>query len=357
MVGFIKLLVFVKQDRKKNVSAFPFQLVLFSIIFGIGINVVNIFFYSFVLDPTYIFLVIITYILYTYIYRKDYNFNLFTTSKDFILDHMREMYLVLDHRDRIVEYSRNLKERYKIDFNDKESFDDFLVKLKEKAVIFTNIQLIKDIAINDSKSYLHMTSQEFKVGTFSQNGKLISLFDETQDVKHLAEIEQLRTHDLMTNLYNRNYFEEHRMAYEKAYKQLGIIMIDVDGLKLYNDYLGHKAGDMLIQRFGKMINQVIEKYIDVKAMRMGGDEFVIIIPKATQEIANQMISEIEKLATHKDIRYTINFSYGISIRRNGLDTFTTMMRRADQRMYENKNLKKDYKIKLAEYFKKLEMKK
>ncbi|MDX9691240.1 MAG: histidine kinase N-terminal 7TM domain-containing protein, partial [Acholeplasmataceae bacterium] len=48
MVGFIKLLVFVKQDRKKNVSAFPFQLVLYSIIFGIGINVVNIFFYSFV---------------------------------------------------------------------------------------------------------------------------------------------------------------------------------------------------------------------------------------------------------------------------------------------------------------------
>ncbi|TNF09383.1 MAG: GGDEF domain-containing protein [Bacillota bacterium] len=354
VVGFINLLKFVRKEGKENVTAFPFQLILFSIVFGIVINIINIFFYSFVLDPTYIFLVIVTYMLYTYIYRKDFNYNLFTSSKDFILDHMREMYLILDNKERVVEYSRNLKDRFKIEFSSNQTYAKFIDKLKEKAIIFTDIQKVKNERFIANKAYLHMTKQTFKVGTFKEKGYLISLFDETSDVKYLKEIEQLRTHDMMTNLYNRNYFEEHRDDFEKAYKQLGIIMIDLDGLKLFNDYLGHKAGDMLIQRFSRIINDVISHYTGVLAMRMGGDEFVIIIPHATQEVANEIVRRIEELATHKEIKSTHEFSYGISIRRNGSDTFTTMMRRADQRMYDNKNLKADYKVKLEQYFKSIE---
>jgi len=351
VVGFINLLRFVRKEGKENVTAFPFHLILFSIIFGIAINVVNIFFYGFILDPTYIFLVIVTYMLYTYIYKKDFNYNLFTSSKDFILDHMREMYLILDNKERVVEYSRNLKDRFNIEFNSNQKYEEFMEKLQEKAIIFTDIQTVKNQVFDQEKVYLHKTHQPFKVGTFKEKGHLISLFDETSDVKYLKEIEQLRTHDMMTNLFNRNYFEEHRDVFEKKYSKLGIIMIDMDGLKLFNDYQGHKAGDMLILRFGKIINEVISKYKGVFAVRMGGDEFVILIPEANEGIAYEIAQKIEKQASHREIKHSHSFSFGISIRRNSTDTITMMMKRADQRMYENKHLKEDYKVKLEQYFK------
>lgn len=355
-VSFVRLIKYVIKDVKKTAQAFPYQLIIFSIIFGIAINVIHLFVYTFVLDPTYIFIVLISYMLYTYIYRKDFNFNLFISGKDFILDHMREMYIVLDYDERIIEYSRNLKERFPLEFIDRQYMKDFMKQMEEYVVFFTDKMEIKTNIIDSNKTYLHMEKQAFKVGTFKENGYLISLYDETVDIMYLKEIEQLRTHDLMTNLYNRNYFEEHRKRYEIQFKELGIILIDMDGLKLFNDYLGHKMGDMLIQRFARNILESTEKYKDIQVIRMGGDEFVLAIPKATQDLCESIIRDIEKRSTKKEIAHTINFSYGISIRRNPNDSLSLMMKRADKRMYENKNLKKDYKIKLEEYLKSKEIK-
>jgi len=355
-IGFVRLIKYVVKDAKKTAQAFPYQLIIFSIMFGITINVIHLFVYTFVLDPTYIFLVIITYMLYTYIYRKDFNFNLFTSGKDFILEHMREMYIVLDYDEKIIEYSRNLKERYPLAFSEKEHLSDFIKKMASYAVIFTDKEEIKNDSLKAEKTYLHMEKQTFKVGTFKEKGYLVSLYDETTDLKYLREIDQLRTHDIMTNLYNRNYFEDHRKQYDSQYKELGIILIDMDGLKLFNDYLGHKVGDMLIQRFAKNILESVSEYQNVQVIRMGGDEFVVAIPKADQAMCEFIIHNLEKKSTKKEIAHTINFSYGISIRRNPSDSLSLMMRRADKRMYENKNLKKDYKVKLEEYLKSKEIK-
>ncbi len=350
-VSFLRLITYVIRDVKKSTQAFPYQLIIFSIFFGIVINIIHLFIYTFILDPTYIFLVLISYMLYTYIYRKDFNFNLFISGKDFILEHMREMYIVLDSDEKIIEYSRNLKERFSIEFQERISMAEFIKQMENDAIFFTDKSKLKTGIIDPKKSYLHMEKQSFKVSTFKEKGYLISFVDETKDIMYLKEIEQLRTHDLMTGLYNRNYFEEHRKRYDAQNKTLGIIMIDMDGLKLYNDYLGHKSGDMLIQKFARHILESIEKYPDIQVIRMGGDEFVIVIPKADQELCESIVRDLEKRSTKKEVAHTINFSYGISIRRNVNDSLSLMMKRADKRMYENKNLKKDYKIKLEEYFK------
>lgn len=357
MLGFVKLLIYVRHEGKKNLNSFPFHLMLFSIIIGISINLFHIFIFEFVLDPTYLFTVLISYLLYTYVYKNDYNLNLFLSSKTFILNNMREMYLILDHQETIIEYSYNLKDRYDLGYKDVETFDSFLDKMKNKAVIFTDISAIKKEESPHKKTYLHMTRKEFKVGAFKEKGHLILLYDETSDVNMLQEIEYMSTHDYLTKLYNRNYFETIRSSYEKTYPKLAIILIDMDGLKLFNDYLGHKAGDDLLKKFSRLLEKVIIDYQDAKVVRMGGDEFIIILPIATQKLCEQVIKAIENDALKKKINESISFSYGISLRRSENDPISLMMRRADKRMYENKESKANYKKELEAYFIKMESKK
>ena len=350
LIGFIRLLKYVRKEGRKNLTSFPFQLILFSIIFGISINAIHLFIYNFVLDPTYIFTVLISYLLYTFVYKKDYNLNLFISSKAFILNNMREMYLILDSEEHIVEYSINLKERYHLDFKERQEFSIFLEKIKDKAIIFSDISKIKKDENARNKSYLHMTRKEFNVGAFKEKGHLILLYDETADVNLLHEIEYISKHDYLTNLYNRNYLEEIKKSYDQKYLKMAIIMIDMDGLKLYNDYLGHKAGDELLKRFSKLLMTVSNQYNESKVIRMGGDEFIIILPVANQKLCEEVIRSLEKETLKKKINETIGFSYGISLRRNEADNISLMMKRADKRMYENKSRKDDYKRKLEDYF-------
>lgn len=351
MFGFVRMLIYLKKRDKQYNDIFPFPLMLISLIIGISLNIIHLFFYNFAIDPTYLFVVIITFILYMIIYKRDFNVNLILSSRKFLFAKMREMYIIADQNHNIIEYSKNLLNRFaNFNLREGESVNEFYRKLKPSTVFYHDMSEIKHIPYDSTKLYLHVDDQEYRIDRFRSNGELILLYDETLAVKMMQEIEDLRAHDQMSNLYNRNYFEETRTSLEKEYPHLGLIMIDVDGLKLFNDYLGHREGDQLIIRFSNHLLKLNQIYDDLIPIRFGGDEFVLIAKKADQKKLDDIITHIIEDVSHKNPLFNISFSYGKAVRRVN-EPLRLMLKRADERLYELKQGRQDYKDILIEALK------
>jgi diguanylate cyclase (GGDEF)-like protein len=118
----------------------------------------------------------------------------------------------------------------------------------------------------------------------------------------LKRVEEVAATDPLTGLYNRRHFShllEQFFAETQRYeKDLSCVMIDLDGYKKFNDTYGHQVGDQLLQLAAKVISANLRR-MDVAA-RYGGDEFVLLLPHASDgEAAGvaQRIREEFKLAS------------------------------------------------------------
>lgn len=85
--------------------------------------------------------------------------------------------------------------------------------------------------------------------------------------------------DALTGVYNRRFYEEN--VKNNMMKAAGVAMLDIDDFKLYNDSLGHMAGDMALCAVADVIKSSIRKSDMV--IRYGGDEFLIIIHDVTEQ--------------------------------------------------------------------------
>lgn len=353
LVGFFKMMIYLYRRKSTNENdVFPFQLILLSLIIGILLNLVHLYVYHFTLDPTYLFVVIITFSLYTIIYRRDFNINLLSTSKQYLLEMMREMYVISDTKGEIIEISKNLLDKFKIRTQDYPTLDHLLDALKKQAVIYTDLMAISQQEFEQGKIYLSLKQESFHIQKFKTKGFLTLLYDETTDVRLLREINYIKSHDLMTGIYNRNHFEVLRPEFEEQYPNLGIILIDVDGLKQHNDYLGHPAGDKLIQKFAEVLKKLDRVYHDAWIFRFGGDEFLIVIENATSEKLKLMVKFIEERTHHQETILNISFSYGMAIKHHKHESIVNLLKQADIKLYQKKSSKDKEKERLIEALKK-----
>ena len=100
--------------------------------------------------------------------------------------------------------------------------------------------------------------------------------------------------DPLTGLYNRRFFDEtlvrELIRVERANEPLSLIVVDIDLFKSINDRYGHASGDLMLKRLAVVLNSHI-RGSDV-ACRFGGDEFAVILPNATPELAIERAHEI-----------------------------------------------------------------
>jgi diguanylate cyclase (GGDEF)-like protein len=112
----------------------------------------------------------------------------------------------------------------------------------------------------------------------------------------LQKMEEMAARDPLTGLYNRRHFAEvlERSFAEAARyaKDLACIMADLDGFKKLNDTEGHQAGDRILRATANMISSNL-RVMDVAA-RYGGDEFVILLPHASADLASQVGERISR---------------------------------------------------------------
>jgi PAS domain S-box-containing protein len=113
--------------------------------------------------------------------------------------------------------------------------------------------------------------------------------DITERKKAEERLRYMSTHDTLTGFYNRTFFEEElqRLATQRIVP-VSVIMVDVDGLKEVNDTLGHAAGDKVLRQTASVLLSVFRAE-DIVA-RIGGDEFVVILPGAEQPVVTRQFN-------------------------------------------------------------------
>jgi len=166
--------------------------------------------------------------------------------------------------------------------------------------------------------------------------------DQTINELRVKELEKLALLDNLTQLANRNYIEREirsKLEQHKRYNsQFGILFIDIDNFKNFNDLCGHCAGDDVL-KFVANTFVANARPFDLYG-RWGGEEFIGIIHNINIEdlvvIGNRLRSLIESsYIIHDDSKLFVTISIGATLIRNN-DTIESLIKRADTLMYRSK---------------------
>ncbi|MGE5454836.1 MAG: diguanylate cyclase domain-containing protein [Methylocystaceae bacterium] len=144
-------------------------------------------------------------------------------------------------------------------------------------------------------------------------------------------------HDALTTLYNRAFFEKQmqRLEIEKE-RLVGLIICDVDGLKLVNDNWGHEAGDKLLMQCASILKACFPHNT---IARIGGDEFAVIMENHIFEEVASAVTSINRallIYNRKQTGLPVSLSVGWSIRSASCSRMHEVFREADNRMYAGK---------------------
>ena len=162
----------------------------------------------------------------------------------------------------------------------------------------------------------------------------------------VAETIEMAVTDGLTGLHNRRYLDSHLATlFERARSRrrpLSVMITDIDRFKSINDTYGHDIGDDVLREFAARLRKNV-RGIDL-ACRMGGEEFVVVMPDTEPAIAEKVAERIRAHIAQtpfgvggegKAIDVTV--SVGVSALRHAGDTVEAMMKRADVALYEAKN--------------------
>lgn len=161
--------------------------------------------------------------------------------------------------------------------------------------------------------------------------------DITEQKSAQERLTYLSQHDSLTGLYNRLYFEQELKRYELTSNSVGLIMCDVDGLKLVNDTLGHEQGDRLLRVVSDLMKSCF-RGDDILA-RVGGDEFAAIVPNATSKLLEDRIQSIRNAVKSHNENYRdfpVSISLGYALRQNPEIPMLEVFKEADDNMYREK---------------------
>jgi diguanylate cyclase (GGDEF)-like protein/PAS domain S-box-containing protein len=168
--------------------------------------------------------------------------------------------------------------------------------------------------------------------------------DQDALLKSEAHLREQSVRDHLTGLFNRRYMEEtlERELLRASRKQLslGIIMLDVDDFKRFNDDRGHAAGDAILREFGNLLLRHVRGEDIV--CRYGGDEFIIILPDASREVTQERAELICEYAKQFHLQFegqtleAITPSLGVAVFPENGSTNTAVLRAADDALYRAK---------------------
>ncbi|WP_284619783.1 sensor domain-containing diguanylate cyclase [Aquabacterium humicola] len=165
----------------------------------------------------------------------------------------------------------------------------------------------------------------------------VSLTDITARKKAESYLEFLGKHDALTKLRNRSFFDDELNRLErKGVQPVALVVIDLNGLKQVNDERGHRAGDALLRRAGEVLGKAVEA--PATAARIGGDEFVLLVPGGDQHAADALVAQVHELVELNNQFHSgdpLALSVGTAVSEPG-ERLEAALHRADKLMYAQK---------------------
>lgn len=167
-------------------------------------------------------------------------------------------------------------------------------------------------------------------------GVVVVFHDNSEKIKRIEKIKYLSYHDQLTGVYNRHFYEaEIRRLDVKRNLPLSLLMLDVNGLKLTNDAFGHLAGDELLKKVATILQEVCRS--DEIIARIGGDEFVLLLPKtdgeAAEELVKRLYSKFENIVINS---VKVSVSIGWATKYSESDLVDDIFVQAEEFMYKRK---------------------
>lgn len=210
----------------------------------------------------------------------------------------------------------------------------------EQYKAFSSLMIKKLQDVNEKRT--QALSVQFEVERLKQEQELYKLKN-IELARMIKQLEELSTHDALTNLYNRRFLDEHlRSSFREALElqqPLSIILSDIDDFKHVNDNFSHAIGDEVLRIVAKIFQDCCQ-FSDVSA-RYGGEEFIIVCKNRTLEQAHHLAelirSSIEQhpwQQLHEDLQVTISMGICADTK---LKDHEKMVAAADKHLYIVKN--------------------
>jgi len=217
----------------------------------------------------------------------------------------------------------------------RKSLDNALIRLITKNKKYNEKFKIKSIKTGEER-FVHSNA----ILLVDDGGKAIKVVGTVQDItdykKAEEEILYLSHHDQLTGLYNRRYFDNAiKKLDDEKYVPLTLVLADVNGLKLTNDAFGHKAGDILLEKIANILKR--ECRTEDIVVRIGGDEFVLLLPETDAENADIIINRINAaIANEKIDNMILSLAMGFAVKKDISDDINEVYKKAEDEMYKYK---------------------
>ncbi len=263
-------------------------------------------------------------------------------SLEAILDNVGSAIYVKDmDTDEVLFANRMFKNTF-----DAEMKNGMVEKLFEAGLKYVHGTSYSEIEYPEKKRWydLHTTVITWVDG---RKVTLCSIFDVTDKKLYQRKIEQQANNDFLTGLYNRMCCERDLLSYIDEAKITGkkgaVVYLDLDDFKHINDGLGHQYGDVLLKAISHSLQRI--EGVENSCYRMGGDEFVVIVPPSSYERFKDIIEEIQIVFNKpwflKGADYYCTSSMGIVTFPDEGETVQDLIRKADIAMYDAKKTGKN----------------
>jgi len=223
----------------------------------------------------------------------------------------------------------------------KTIFEVFPTEVASK--IMQNVQMVFDtdnVATLEYQIPMHGKTDYYEARIVSSGtGEALTIIRNITDRKLMEiQLKHLSLHDALTGLYNRAFFEEAMKRFGGMRNgSAGLMVCDVDGLKIINDSLGHNMGDIILKAVAKILRSCFRS--DDLVARIGGDEFAVLLQHNSLQIFEQECHKIrDKIDNYnkKNPTVPISLSMGFAVSGELPVDMNALYKEADNNMYREK---------------------
>jgi len=188
----------------------------------------------------------------------------------------------------------------------------------------------------------HLHVRAFSMNWDDKSALIFAISDVSETKNEIRELQIYAFHDSLTNLYNRTFGMRTLEAWINEKRQFVLLFADLDRLKYINDAFGHNEGDMYIINAAKHLMEFPKGSV---VCRLGGDEFMVLIPNTTHAEVEKKSAEIytalenDPYQADKEYSYSMSFGFVVVDEDNELPS-RVILHTADELMYENKKARK-----------------